>query len=215
MPALKLLTFESPDDILRPDVEFARKKLRIPNYLRDEEFASILKVADDLVRSAGRRRDRLLALRDRLHLNIGLYCGTRVGETCHLRIEHIDLARAEMKIEKGKTGDRIIPIPSKLLELLRTWIGKQNYGWLVYGEAGWHVGHRTIQESTKRLAKLAGIKRVKVTSHTLRHAYACRLLNTGANIKEVQDLLGHATIKSTEVYLHSDPSRLRAAVERL
>ena len=155
------------------------------------------------------------AKRDEMIVNVGLYFGLRVSEICKLLVTHIDLHGKGAFIERSKGGkDRLVTIPSKLVDMLRTWIGTRQDGFLIPDYDGGMMSDRTIRWRLTRAAKLAGIP-VNVHPHKLRHSYASHLLNTGANIRTVQALLGHADIQTTAYYLDVDPSRFQSDVDRL
>ena len=138
-----------------------------------------------------------------------------------LRIEDVDLCQGMAFIRQGKGDkDRYVPIPAKLSGQLRAWIADRREGWVFPSPlSSDRLCSRGIQRLMKRIATKANIAGAnvprKVTPHKLRHAYASRLLQTGADIMEVRDLLGHSSVATTQVYLHTDPDRMRAAVERL
>lgn len=164
--------------------------------------------ADALVAAARRPRDRLLVL-------TGFYCGLRVSELHGLDIEDLDLGSAVLTVRHGK-GDkaRAVPIPDRLVIEFRQFLGERRSG-PVFLSRKWQarLGVRAMQLLVQRLGERAGLPR-RVTCHQLRHSYAQRLLETGATIMEVRDLLGHSSIATTQVYLFADPSRMRAAVNR-
>jgi len=168
--------------------------------------------------------ERLLAAtttaRDRVLLMTGLYLGLRVSEICKLQIEDVDLRRRVAFVREGKgMKDRAIPIPKPFAPILRGWIGGRQTGYVFPSPRGGRLTNRAVQKLVKRMAAKAGLREAgkprKYHPHKLRHAYATRLLQTGADIKEVQDLLGHASLQTTMVYVHSTPERLASAVDRL
>ncbi len=158
-----------------------------------------------------------VALRDRTLILVGFYLGLRVSEIVCRQVEDIDLDRALCVVRKGKGDkDRAVPIPVALLPALRAWIADRTTGWLfpsTRSQTG-HLSARAFQKSIKLTAARAGISR-HVTPHKLRHSYATALLHSGADIIEVRDLLGHSSVATTQIYLHTEPERLRAAVDRL
>ena len=107
-----------------------------------------------------------------------------------------------------------MPIPAKLLEPLAAWIGERRSGELFPSPRGGRLTTRAVQLLVQRTAVAAGSAR-RVTPHMLRHTYATRLLNTGASLREVQELLGHSSVATTEIYTWVLTDRLRGAVERL
>lgn len=170
----------------------------------------------------GNEPARLLACakgtRGRLIVLLGLYCGLRVSEIAERRIEDVDLNEGILQVRRGKGDkDRTVPIPSKVLPLLKAYIECRAAaaGWLFpgRGDTG-HLTARAIQLQIDTAARRASLAR-HVTPSMMRHSYATGLLRSGADIIEVRDLLGHASIATTQVYLSALPERLRSAVERL
>lgn len=179
---------------------------RLPQFLLDTE-------PEQLLRATTRERDRLL-------LMVGLYAGLRVSELVKLAVEDLDFGRRLLMVREGKgKKDRSLPIPKKLLGPLRGWVGARQAGPVFESPRGGRLSTRAVQLLMKRLALRAKLPRAKVaravTPHKLRHSYATRLLESGATIYEVKELLGHSSISTTETYLHSCNNRLAKAVDRL
>lgn len=179
---------------------------RLPTYLREHEYEPLLAAAP--------------TDRDRMILRCLYYLGLRVSECVKLRVEHIDLDAAELLVSQGKGAkDRVLPISVAVLPDLRAWVGTKRTGYLFPADrrgkhgAG-HLNPRTVQTMVAEAARAAGIVR-PITPHKLRHGFATRALRRGANLRQVQRLLGHASVATTEVYTHLDPSDLRDAVDRL
>lgn len=176
-------------------------KRRLPKFLRPVEV-------EQLLAAAGTDRDWLL-------IGCGLYLGLRVSETAKLRIENLDLEEGTALIARAKGDrDRYVPIPGKLLLPLRRWIGERRRGFVFPSARGPHLSSDSIQRLVAQTATAAGIAR-RITPHVLRHTYATTLLSRGANLREVQELLGHSSVAVTEIYTHVLTDRLRGAVERL
>lgn len=130
------------------------------------------------------------------------FTGARCGEIANLDINHVDFGRNILMVD-GKTGRRNIPISSALDEPLKAHISKLN-GQLLFqssrtkkpiDRATWHW---EFQERIKRM----GIKRDRLTPHSLRHSFITRLLNEDVNIFRVQKVVGHRNIQTTEKYTH-------------
>lgn len=155
--------------------------------------------------------------RDRLILQIGLLAGLRVSEIVSLRVEHVDLDSGILEVHAGKGDkDRNLPLHPRLVEPLRAWIGERQTGYLFPSRRSGqpHLGVRQVQRMVKCVARDAEIARV-ITPHKLRHTFATTLLAKGADLLEIKDLLGHASVATTQIYAHALPERLRGAVERL
>lgn len=188
---------------------------RLPKILTSEEIDALMRAAIAAVNDARTETKQRAAWRDFVMLHVGLLAGCRVSELCNLRLENIDLDGATIAILHGKGDkDRNVPIGKKLMTILREWIGERKSGYLFPGPKGKRLTERRVQQRFNELGKKAGITK-RVHPHRARHSFATMLLRSGADIKEVQDLMGHANLATTAVYLHVDTSRLKAAVDRL
>ena len=129
--------------------------------------------------------------------------GLRIGETCRLRDEDIDGKRGLIHIRLGKGGrDRYVMLSPTLLSLLRDYWRKvrPQHHWLFPGrKAGTRLCENTVRKSLRAAAKEIKLKK-RVTMHSLRHAFATHLLELGTDIRVIQSLLGHASIRTTARY---------------
>jgi integrase len=147
-----------------------------------------------------------------------LYTGLRRDELAHLTWADVDLQRRIVAIQ-AKDGwhpkdyeFRHIPMAPRLYELLKS-LPRSDSGWIFSTrEGGPHSGH-ILSRDFRKLLKLCGIKGASL--HTLRHTFASHLAMKGTDIYTVQKLLGHSSIKTTEIYAHLAPDFLKAAVEKL
>lgn len=188
---------------------------RLPSILTSPEVETLLTCARAAADAARTPVKQLAAWRDFVMIQTGLLAGPRVAELCALTVPDVDLAGAVLAIKRGKGDkDRNVPIGARLMPVLREWIGDRTTGWLFPGPGGRKLNPRTFQ---KRLAALARAARItkRVHPHLMRHVFACSLLRTGADVREVQDLLGHASLSTTAIYLHVEIGRLKGAVDRL
>jgi integrase/recombinase XerD len=137
--------------------------------------------------------------------------GMRLSEACDLGIEDIDEARGVIKIRCGKGGkDRVVPLPANLAELIREY--RKQYRpmhYLFEGQKGGRYSPRSIQNVVKKAIKKAGIMR-EASVHTLRHSFATHLLESGVDLRYIQELLGHRSSKTTEIYTHISKDRVRS-----
>ena len=139
--------------------------------------------------------------------------GLRLGETRHLRLEDVDWSRKVITLRHTKNGKlRRVPVCDKAFVLLteqRQHLGDE--GWVFPGK-GTDNPVAEPRRLQKRLCEAAGIP--PFTIHEMRHTFATKLIESGADIHTVKDLLGHSTIKVTSLYLHSSPARYHEAVNR-
>lgn len=188
---------------------------RLPVILTAAESDALLLAARASADGAKTPSKRHVAWRDFVMIQTGLLAGPRVSELCDLRVMDIDLAGATLAIIGGKGDkDRNVPIGVRLLVALREWIGARTEGYLFPGPHGKRLCPRTFQLRLAALAKSASIRKA-IHPHLMRHSFACALLRSATDIREVQELLGHANLATTAIYLSVEVSRLKAAVDRL
>ena len=129
--------------------------------------------------------------------------GLRIGETCSLKPGDIDSKRMLIHIRDGKRGrDRYVMLPERVLEWLREYwrMARPRSPWLFPGrDPEHHISKGAVQEAVRKAARDAGISK-RVTPHVLRHSFATHLLETGTDIRTIQVLLGHNSIRTTERY---------------
>lgn len=189
--AIKLFFAVRKGKKLNPElVHRPRRAKTLPNVLSKEEVKAIL--------------DSHNNLKHKVMLSMIYSCGLRCGELLALEPQHIDSKRniVIIKNSKGKK-DRIVPLSQKILEILRDYYKlhkPKNY--LFEGQtAGIPYDQRSLQLVLKQALKKSGISK-PVTLHWLRHSYATHLLENGTDLRYIQELLGHSSSKTTEIYTH-------------
>jgi site-specific recombinase XerD len=130
-------------------------------------------------------------------------CGLRLNELINLKIQHIDSERMRILVENAKGGkDRYVMLSDTLLQDLRTyWDKYRPEDYLFQGQNNIKYSDKSVQNVVKNAAIKSGIKQ-KVSPHILRHSFATHLLEKGTDIRFIQELLGHKSIKTTEIYTH-------------
>lgn len=139
-------------------------------------------------------------------------CGLRIGEACRLRVQDIDNKRMVVRVQRGKGGkDRFVMLSPRLLSLLREyWLAARPKTYLFPGsDLDRPIQPRSVSLVFHRARKAAGIQRA-VCVHSLRHSFATHLLESGTDIRAIQVLLGHQSLRTTTVYLHVSPKYLAA-----
>ena len=136
--------------------------------------------------------------RDKLIVRIIYATGVRVSELCSINVEDIDIDDQMIRV-KGKGGKiRMVFVDQETLDDIDLMIADRLTGPLFYGQQGHHISPRTVQHIFKKYAPEG------ITPHKIRHSYASELYRRSKNLRVVQENLGHASIKTTEVYLHTD-----------
>lgn len=130
-------------------------------------------------------------------------CGLRIGDAIRLPVSAVDSKNMILRIIGKRNRQRIVPINEPILKLLReTWKIHRNPNWLFPRNDGSdHVPHNTLGKAFNQ-ARAACLFGPEFTTQVLRHSFATRLLEKGVPIATIQILLGHASIRSTQVYLH-------------
>lgn len=156
-------------------------------------------------------------LRNRVMLEVFYRAGLRNSEVRHLRPGDIRWQDGVIEVRGGKGGkDRVVPIDSETLGWLRAWKAERPRGRYFFNTLqGSELSARYLQELIKRLARKAGIERAdQVTPHVLRHSYATHLLDDGFTLREIQTLLGHSNVSTTQIYTHVSPGDLTEKIQR-
>lgn len=195
-----------------------KKREALPDVLDRSELERLLRVVDRADvwhrHHAGKRE------RDRLLLALFAYAGLRRAELLGLDWEDVDLARRLLRVRRGKGGRmRVVPIHPALVPLFVAYLNageRIGQGPLLVGTQGRRLSAGILAQTFKRYAKAAGLtERKRVTPHTLRHVFASELLRAGANLRQIQELLGHKHLDSTQRYTRVTAHELRGAVKRL
>jgi len=150
----------------------------------------------------GRLLEELTAVKYRVFFTTVYATGLRLSEACHLTTSDIDAARSVIHVRHGKGNkDRLVPLSEQLLGILRRYWKQERPQppWLFAANNGEALRARTARKALRRAANRAGIDK-RVTPHTLRHSFATHLLESGTELRIIQVLLGHASIKSTTRY---------------
>ncbi|HNR74144.1 MAG TPA: site-specific integrase [Cyclobacteriaceae bacterium] len=189
--ALKLFFKVQESRMLNPEMIHRPKQPKVlPNVLSKEEVKVLL--------------DSVKNVKHKAMLSLLYACGLRSGELLRLKPEQVDSKRFVLIIKQAKGNkDRIVPLSSKLLDLLREYY--KAYRPKVYLFEGQVAGHPYDARSLQLILKqaLARTKMKKpVTLHWLRHSYATHLLEAGTDLRYIQEILGHKSSKTTELYTH-------------
>ena len=176
--------------LITEQIERPRPEHKLPNVLSKEDVAAIFQALQNL--------------KHRTMLSLIYACGLRRGELLNLKPENVDAKRHLLIIvnAKGKK-DRVIPISDKVIVMLREYykIYRPRI-WLFEGqEPGTQYSETSLQKVLKHALDHAKIKK-PVTLHWLRHSYATHLLEAGTDLRYIQELLGHKSSKTTEIYTH-------------
>jgi integrase/recombinase XerC len=148
-------------------------------------------------------------LRDRALFELAYSCGLRVSELTGLDVGHVDAAAGEARVTGKGSKTRIVPVGRPALEAISRWLpvravlAAPGEAALFVGRTGKRLSPREVQRRIKRWALAAGITE-DVHPHMLRHSFASHVLQSSGDLRAVQEMLGHSSISSTQVYTHLD-----------
>jgi integrase/recombinase XerC len=187
-----------------------RQQRRLPKFLRTEEIEALMCAPDDS--PAG--------LRDRALLELLYASGIRAGELVRLNVSDLDLEAGEIRVREGKGGkDRIALLGGAAAEALNRYLSEGRaelaqrttegpWETLLLNKFGNPLSDRGVRRVFDKYVASVG-SRLKITPHVLRHSFATHLLENGADLRSVQELLGHANLATTQIYTHVTTERLK------
>ena len=191
-------------------IETPKKELHLPDVLSTEEIDRMI-AQIDMSKSESHRNRAIIEM---------LYgSGLRVSELVNLQLSNIYLQEGYMRITGKGSKQRLVPISPVAIEWFAYWLQDRN-ALDIKPEAadiafvnryGRQLTRAMIFTIIKRLAEAAGIQK-NISPHTLRHSFATHLLQNGADLRIIQQLLGHESISTTEIYTHVDIHNLREAI---
>lgn len=184
-----------------------RRWNRLPKALSIEEVDALLRPVQP---------ETPANLCDQAILELAYASGLRLAELRQLRLEHLNLDAGFVIVLGKGNKERVVPVGRKAIEALRRYleVGRPKLvkphspGVVFLTNRGTAFAHATMWARIKRRARLAGIRR-DFTPHMLRHSFATHMLEHGADLRVIQELLGHASIGTTEIYTHVNAARLR------
>jgi len=158
-----------------------------------------------------------LDLRDRAILELLYASGLRVAELTGAVLEHLHLEEGFIRVTGKGDKTRIIPVGSKARDAIQIWlengrpklVGPRTHNHIFLNRRGNRLTNQRIWQIIRERGTTAGIDRKLLHPHTLRHSFATHLLNHDADLRVIQELLGHADIATTQIYTHVDQTRLQ------
>ena len=197
-------------------VQAPRRPRRLPEVLPEADVAALVEAPAD---------PTPLGLRDRAFLELLYSSGLRVSELTGLDLDDLDLAEGLVRVLGKGSKERVVPVGGPAREALRRWIGEgrpvllsgvdgaRARGALFVNYRGGRLSPRSVARRLDRWVAAAGLAR-NVHPHVLRHCFATHLLGNGADLRGIQELLGHASLSTTQRYTHLDWKRLADVYDR-
>lgn len=178
----------------------------LPDVLTIPEVTALLEAPD---------RAEPLGIRDRALLEVLYASGLRASELAGLKMEDVDLGRGLMRVLGKRRKERLAPLGSYAIRALddylavRGSLGAPRHTTIFVNARGGPLSTRSVQRVVERYVQQVLPARREVSPHTLRHTFATHLLNAGADLRVVQELLGHESLSSTQIYTHVSIDRLK------
>ena len=178
-----------------------KKEKKLPNFLNYNDLEKLLNTPD---------KDTEEGIRDSLILEMLYSTGIRVSELVNIEIKNINFEEHKILVLGKGNKERYVYYGTKCQNILNKYlkIRNANLNYLLVNKHGNKLNERTVRKIIEETTKKARLN-VHVTPHVLRHTYATHMLNEGADLKSVGDLLGHENLSTTQIYTHVSNERLR------
>jgi len=192
---------------LMPALDLPRLDRLLPEMLSEADVDRLLSVE---------LPETPLGLRDRALLEVLYASGLRAGEIVGLRLENYLREEKLLRVTGKGNRERVVPVGEKAVSALDGWLGRgrpllvkpKTGGEVFLGEHGRRLSTARVWQIVQEMAKLSGLQK-KIWPHLLRHSFATHLLGHGADLRANQEMLGHASLATTQVYTHVDQARLK------
>ena len=195
---------------------------KLPVFLVESELKSLLRApaADEREKQEASREDyRNLPARDYALLVVLAFTGVRLTELIGLNLGDVDFERMNIRVLGKGSKERIIPLNETVIQALRSWLevrtSPPDVESVFVNRYGKVFSARGIEKLVERYVRKSGISKGGISPHKLRHTFATLLHVSGVDIVEIQALLGHSSITSTQVYTHTSSVKLKSAVKKL
>ena len=181
----------------------------LPHVLSAHEIEGLL-AAPDTATEPG--------IRDAAILELFYSCGLRISELSNLHVMNVQLQESSLRVQGKGSKTRLVPLGASAIEKLNAWYAiraqwKQEDNTVFLSQRGKRMSRNSIWKVVKLAAQTANIRQ-NVTPHMLRHSFATHLLDNGADLRAVQEMLGHSDIATTQIYTHVSRERLSDAHQK-
>lgn len=202
----KYLVFMDKLDINPCDgIKSPKLEKKLPSYLTKEEIDKLFDI----------RLTKPIDYRNKAMLEVLYATGTRISELINLELSQIDFEECVIRVTGKGSKDRIVPLGNSAIKALqeyiynyRVFLVKNDNNYVFLNKNGEKISRQGFFKILKNLADSAGIKK-EVSPHTLRHSFATELLNNGADLRVIQELLGHENLETTEIYSHLQNKKIK------
>lgn len=182
------------------NIEAPKIEKTLPDYLTKDEIRQLFSVFDI---------NNALELRDKTMFELLYSCGLRISEACNLKVDDVDLGSMLIRVTGKGDRERLVPYGEVAQSLLDRYINEYrnqivhglSLKYLFISKKGGALSRKSAWRLLKKYMERAGIQK-NITPHTLRHSFATHLLQNNADLRSVQELLGHIDISTTQIYTH-------------
>ena len=204
-----------------PQLGTLKTRRTLPHVLRQDEMRTLLDTANRTAQAGTPQADKAVALRDAAVLELLYATGIRVSELCGLIPDSFDHARRTVRVRGKGDKERTVPVGVPALRAVTAWLDQgrpvlataTSGPALFLGARGGRLDPRTARRIVHQRLREGGATR-DTGPHGLRHSAATHLLEGGADLRVIQELLGHASLSTTQIYSHVDARRLRRVYDR-
>ena len=194
---------------------------RLPHHLRPQDVAALLGVYGKRLDSQGRDERTPSEMRNQALLEFLYACGARISEASGLLLCAVDFDQGQCRVLGKGAKERIVPLHDLALSSMRTYllfarpllVKDKDCPYFFVSTRGNQMGTDAMRKMFKQALAAAGLPST-ITPHDLRHTFATDVLSGGADLRSVQEMLGHASLSSTQIYTHTTPERLGAEHHR-
>lgn len=190
------------------DIRAPKAAKHLPDALSPEQAARLMTINDESP----------LSIRDHAMLELFYSSGLRLAELVAVDLPDFDLGAGEIRVTGKGRKTRVLPLGSRAIEAIKCWLpvraslARVEDTALFVGRNGGRLSHRSVQVRMKQVGIQLGIE-ANIHPHVLRHSFASHLLQSSGDLRAVQEMLGHASISSTQIYTHLDFQHLAKAYD--
>lgn len=199
------------------NISSPRKEQRIPNFLTQDELEKIIVTLCQV-------KDPMASARNRAWIELVYSSGIRVAESAGMNIEDIDFWNKTVRVIGKGNKERIVPVGGTALKAIRSYLALRKEDVLARNPRtrrplfinlrfGTRLSTRAMHQMIEKAAQQAGLHR-RISPHVVRHTFATHLVDAGCDLRSVQEMLGHKSLSTTQIYAHVTPERLQRVYRR-
>ncbi len=199
------------------NISSPRREQRIPNFLTQDELEKIIV-------ALCRVKDPLAAARNRAWIELVYSSGIRVAESAGMNIEDIDFWNKTLRVVGKGNKERLVPVGSTALKAIRVYLELRKEDILARNQRttrplflnlrhGTRLSTRAMHQIIQKAALEVGLRR-RISPHVVRHTFATHLVDAGCDLRSVQEMLGHKSLSTTQIYAHVTPERLQKVYKK-